>query len=275
MIYLDDLRELDNAESSIGVIRKWYDEKNNYYIKASSLDKSNHTYHVEAIMECIAYEVGLLLGIDVVPYWLDKLYISEHEIIDVCVSEDYFYKRPIKEKVSAFSYLLKLHPGKLSREEQYNRITSISEKIKLDIDKMLVFDYLIDNYDRHLRNIEIALLKDGTITIAPIFDNGSSLLANWEFEEDLLDLKENEDLFEQNILHAETPAKAFANEHAIEIRMVGKEVYNHINLNIENKEFKSIIEKYSDYLSPLRKELIYKLLIHRYENIQKRAKSSV
>lgn len=95
MIYLDHLKELDNTESSIGVIRKWYDEKNFRYIKASSLDKSDNNYHIEAIMECIAYEIGLILGIDIVPYWMDKLYISELEIIDVCVSEDYRFTRHI------------------------------------------------------------------------------------------------------------------------------------------------------------------------------------
>ena len=108
-------------------------------------------------MECIAYEVGQLLGIDVVPYWLEKLYISEDEIIDVCVSEDYRFLRDIKSVISANSYLLKDYAGKLSRKERYDRITSISEKVKLDIDKMIVFDYLIDNYDRHLRNFEIIL----------------------------------------------------------------------------------------------------------------------
>jgi hypothetical protein len=162
MIYLDQLKEMDNSESSIGVIRKWYDETNSRYIKASSVDKSGKKYHIEAIMECIAYEIGQLLGIDVVPYWLDKLYISENEIIDVCISEDYRLKRSVKSVVSANSYLLKMNDGVISRNERYERLTSISEKMKLDIDKMIVFDYLIDNYDRHLRNIEIVLLNDGT-----------------------------------------------------------------------------------------------------------------
>lgn len=269
MINLDDLREMDNSESSIGVIRKWYDELNSNYIKASSLDKSNNRYHVEAIMECIAYEVGQLLGVDVVPYWLDKLYISKKEIIDVCVSKDYKSARKVKSAISAHSYLLKEHSGSVSRKERYELIASISKNVKQDLDKMILFDYLIDNHDRHMRNVEIVLQK-GVISLSPIFDNGSSLLADW-LDEDLHDITEDEDLFEEKIIHAETTSKAFANEHAVEIGLVEKESYNHINLNISTDEFIMIVEKYSDFLSPIRKQMINKLLIHRYENIKRRA----
>jgi hypothetical protein len=87
----------------------------------------------------------------------------------------------------------------------------------------------------------------------------------------LFDLKEDNGLFEENIIYGETPTKAFANEHAIEINLVGKEVYKKINLNISNEEFNSVLEKYSEYLSPIRKEMIYKLLINRYASIKKRA----
>lgn len=269
MIYLEELREIDNSESSIGVIRKWYDEVNTSYIKASSLDMTNNRYHVEAIMECIAYEVGQLFGVDVVPYWIDKLYISKNETIDVCVSKDYKSERNVKSAISAHSYLLKEHPGILSRKDRYERIASISEAVKIDLDKLILFDYLIDNHDRHMRNIELVLQK-GVISLSPIFDNGSSLLADW-LDDDLFDIMEDEDLFEEKIIHAETTSKAFANEHAVEIGMVDKETYTHINLNISDVEFETIIEKYLDYLSPIRRQMIYKLLKHRYENIKRRA----
>lgn len=269
MIYLEDLREMDNSESCIGVIRKWYDEINYYYIKASSFEKTKNRYHVEATMECIAYEVGQLFSVNVVPYWLDKLYISKEEIIDVCVCKDYKLEQNVNSAISAHSYLLKESPGSLSRKERYERIASISQVVKHDLDKMILFDYLIDNHDRHMRNIEIILQK-GVISLSPIFDNGSSLLADW-LDDDLLDIMEDEDLFQDKIIYAETTSKALANEHAAEINMVHKETYHHINLNISNEDFEAIVEKYSNFLSPIRKQMIYKLLIHRYENIKRRA----
>lgn len=269
MIYLEDLREMDNSESSIGVIRKWYDEIHSNYVKASSYDKKNKRYHVEAIMECIAFEVGQLLSVDVVPYWLDKLYISMDEILDVCVSNDFKVSRKIQSSISANSYLLKEHPGITSRKERYDLIAGISKEVKLNLEKMILFDYLIDNHDRHMRNIELIQYK-GVISLSPIFDNGSSLMSDW-LDEDLEDILDDEDLFEEKIIYAETTSKAFANEHAVEIGLVDKETYKHINLNITKDEFYTIIEKYSDFLSPIRKQLINKLLTHRYENIKRRA----
>ncbi|MEB6550893.1 hypothetical protein MXL46_17675 [Heyndrickxia sporothermodurans] len=96
-------------------------------------------------------------------------------------------------------------------------------------------------------------------------------MSDWEEDEDLLDLMENEDLFEETIVYAETTSKAFANEHSIEIGLVDKDVYNNINLDITEDEFFEIIEKYSDYLWPVRKQMIQKLVIQRYENIKKLA----
>lgn len=119
--------------------------------------------------------------------------------------------------------------------------------------------------------MEGSSIKDKSTSLAPVFDNGSSLLANWEDDEDLQDLLENEDIFEEKIIFAKTPSKAFANEHVIEISMVGKEVYNNINLDIPEAEFENILIKYKEYISPIRKQMIVKLLIQRYKNIKKRA----
>ncbi|MEX2459835.1 MAG: hypothetical protein WD469_00810 [Paenibacillaceae bacterium] len=51
--------------------------------------------------------------------------------------------------------------------------------------KLLVFDALIGNEDRHERNIDILLGSNGEEQLAPIFDNGASLLA-WRSDKELL-----------------------------------------------------------------------------------------
>ena len=48
------------------------------------------------------------------------------------------------------------------------------EYIRLTMLNMLVFDFLIANDDRHLRNIEVIKFKNDTFDITPIFDNGHS-----------------------------------------------------------------------------------------------------
>ncbi|MFP7474250.1 hypothetical protein SFC55_25020 [Niallia taxi] len=271
MIYINDLREMDNSESSIGVIRKWYDEKNHLYIKASSLDKKRRVYHIESVMECIAYEVGKLFGIEVVPYWMDKLHISDDEIIDVCVSKDYKAASNFQSSVSARTLLLKKTPVMTNRSEIYNHLTSFSNEVKVGIDKLILFDYLIDNYDRHMRNIEFMRIGE-KIVLSPIFDSGSSLLSDYPYDEDLEFLKEDEDTFEEVMTFAQTQSKSFSHEHSMEIRLVGKEAYHEVNRDIKNEEFKEIVEKYSTYISPLRKEMIITLLINRFSNIIKWSK---
>ena len=271
MIYIDDLKEMDNSESSIGVIRKWYDEVNNLYIKASSLDRKRRQYHIESVMECIAFEIGNLLGLDVVPYWMDKLYLSDTEIIDVCVSKDYKAVPNFLSSVSARTLLLKKAPEIPSRGEMYTLLTSFSDKVKVGIDKLILFDYLIDNYDRHMRNIEFTRVGED-ILLSPIFDNGSSLLSDYPSDDDLEFLKEDEDTFEEVMKFAQTKSKAFAHEHSMEIRLVGKEAYQEVNLTIRDEEIREIVEKYSNFISPLRKEMIITLLINRFRNIIKWSK---
>lgn len=62
--------------------------------------------------------------------------------------------------------------------ETYNNTLNIPNT-KIQIDKMIICDYIIANYDRHYRNFdairEINTLK--WVGIAPIFDSGNSLWA--------------------------------------------------------------------------------------------------
>ena len=52
------------------------------------------------------------------------------------------------------------------------------------IAQMMLVDYLIANRDRHASNIEVLIDRTGAARLAPLFDNGLSLLApygeNWE-----------------------------------------------------------------------------------------------
>jgi serine/threonine-protein kinase HipA len=129
-------------------------------IKTSAFNNETKTYHVEAVMECLASDIGRLIGVTIVDYWLDEL------------------------------------------------------------DRLIVFDYLIDNYDRHMRNVELLSMEDGSVRLAPLFDNGSSLLADWVTEQDLPDLEESEELFEEHIINAETQSKCFAHDHRAELMLV-------------------------------------------------------
>lgn len=51
-----------------------------------------------------------------------------------------------------------------------------SELSNRDLAKMLIFDAVIGNCDRHLNNFDVIITREGC-QLAPIFDNGASLLA--------------------------------------------------------------------------------------------------
>jgi len=42
---------------------------------------------------------------------------------------------------------------------------------------------------------------------------------------------------------AQTQSKLLAHEHSMEIRIVGKEAYQEVNMNIKEEEFKEIVDK--------------------------------
>lgn len=55
------------------------------------------------------------------------------------------------------------------------------------IAQMMLVDYLIANRDRHASNIEVLVSRTGGIRLAPIFDNGLSLVAPLAGLDDLID----------------------------------------------------------------------------------------
>jgi hypothetical protein len=57
-------------------------------------------------------------------------------------------------------------------------LNSLEEKkLKEQFLKITIFDYIIGNTDRHQNNWAVMRGKSGTLNIAPLYDNGSSLCA--------------------------------------------------------------------------------------------------
>ncbi|MFM9276721.1 HipA domain-containing protein [Paenibacillus jiagnxiensis] len=266
MLYVEDLIELSSSTSSAGVLTKWMDPRNNTYIKTSAFNNETKTYHVEAVMECLTSDIGRLIGVSVVDYWLDELKIADAKVL-VCVSEDYKIKTPYRDKISVTSFLVSRGMEGAVRSDRYRNLVAEFPEIRESLDRLIVFDYLIDNYDRHMRNVELLSLEDGSVRLAPLFDNGSSLLADWVTQQDLADLEESEELFEEHIINAETQSKCFAHDSRAELMLVDKSVFRSINLSITDEEWEKVTRKYAQYLSPLRLKMIYRLLTTRYSNL--------
>lgn len=164
------------AGSSKGAQRKYY-EDNKWY-------KENHVGY-EGVAEHLA---SLVLSCSNIEHyvWYDKCKINGK---NGCVSDNFLSKN------EAYISLDRLHDmyigGKISdivyeRQDINERIEYVENFVKeytdLDIHdylaKMLTFDALILNTDRHFNNIGIVCdAKENKYKFAPIFDNGRSLLS--------------------------------------------------------------------------------------------------
>ncbi|MCR4567808.1 MAG: hypothetical protein K5769_07135 [Pseudobutyrivibrio sp.] len=176
---LQDLRYLDwsrirHSSGTAGSLLKAQekvDGKNIYY-KLSQFDSGRGKFGFESVNEIIVDRLLDAMGINHLQYQLVHGLISiedkEYETY-VCRSSD--YKKPGEKKSSLEAY--------------YQTYAKPGESV-LDfcigmgwadyIYEMLVVDYLILNRDRHGANIEVLKSTDGTVRLAPIFDNGLSLL---------------------------------------------------------------------------------------------------
>ena len=142
------------------------------YYKLSCYDAYRGIYGHECVNELVASRLFGLLGFDHVPYSL----IHASVLVDGVEYETWLSKsgsyRHSTERKQAFDTFCRLH-GKTG-------------ELPLDIAgrygwesrmrQMMLGDYLIANRDRHGANIEVLRDSDGSVRLAPLFDNGLSLV---------------------------------------------------------------------------------------------------
>ena len=164
--------------SSKGNLRKCWiiRDKKRILIKADDmLDSGDGRSQVTA--EWLASQVANFLELPHITYSLENFIHSngKKELVCSCpifTSEDYGY-------VEAFN-LTKIDPRRLRGQDALAKILG-----KNDYANMMIFDSIIGNQDRHLGNF-CALFDTSTgkiVKMAPIFDNGLSLLVGCSKEE--------------------------------------------------------------------------------------------
>lgn len=133
------------------------------------------------VSECIAYQIAQLLGILCAKFELG-MYLGREGSMSYNIIE-----RPNQILIEGINFITLLYP-EYSSDEFIDRKThhrySI-EMVKKSIEKfvpienflkMIIFDYLIGNSDRHQNNWAI-ILEDKKMTWSPLYDNSSSLCA--------------------------------------------------------------------------------------------------
>lgn len=153
-----------------GDLRKWICSIDGsvYYIKASS----ENGYESE--VEVLVSQIGTLLGLPVLEYSLDTLHI-DGKFFRVCVSRDY-----TESAVESFNLVeLIPHIAEFTGFEKYKKcLDSVRAKDKVyQFSCIFLIDYICNNPDRHLRNIEILIDNKGDEIFSQIFDNGAGLFS--------------------------------------------------------------------------------------------------
>lgn len=245
--------------TSKGVLLKWDYLKNglHYYIKAG---KSNGIYlsNLEPIAENIAYRLGKLLGIDIV-----KTGLLEHTI-----SEGY---HGLKGQDCLLSYSLDFKTNERDvfipaidlvnmAEFAYSDLGTILNSFREEINKMLVFDFIIGNYDRHLNNFGVLTNADRTdLKFSPIFDNGSSLLSNFN-DVELLEVSPKD-------VDKYSVAKPFKRTQLAQFNLIRN--LPKLNYNITSIEIEGIVNEYAYDLKEYRRKRIINLIERRLNYVRK------
>ena len=173
-------------------------------------------------------------------------------------------------------------PDKLydSKNEEYYSLEMIMNSLQLypklieEFIKIMFFDYLIGNTDRHQSNWGV-LKKDGSIIgLSPVYDNGSSLCAYIQ-EDKIENILGKDKLKFEALVNTKSKSRIRINKYDkrepthLEVVKYIKEnrddFYNNldnINKNINNESIKNILDNI-DEISLLRKKLIEKYVLEK------------
>ncbi len=142
------------------------------YYKLSCYDSYRGIYGHECANEVVASRLMGLLGVDHVRYTLVHALVSvdgvEHE---TWLARSKSFRRAGESKMAFDMFFDMMHEKGESQLDFCERFGWLDF-----LQKMMLADYLIANRDRHGANIEVLRQKDGTLRLAPLFDNGVSLL---------------------------------------------------------------------------------------------------
>lgn len=144
-----------------------------YLLKGNSLVDGYPTY--EPYSEVIASIVAESLGLFHVTYTLAPANEFSKGIAHVSICEKYTVPSGYT-KMTADEYM-NFYYGKSVSYDKYLLLYTKTNAPIDDFIKMLIFDAVIGNTDRHVNNWDLAVTYEKTLSL-PLIDNGSSLLAD-------------------------------------------------------------------------------------------------
>ncbi|GEM_PF-3055380 len=250
---IDDLKEISLTSTSKGMLYKCIGRINGkkVFIKTGNKLKNKFS-NLEPISEVMASDIISKFNIECAKnelQWL-RLPISDKEIL-TNASYDFLKEN---EKLISIRAILNNYRG----ENLYEHIIELLPSFRVDIDRMIVMDFLLNNIDRHLRNFSVIEEEGNIIKFAPLYDHGLSLysdIQDFELEQDDIEIWESID-----------ECKPFADSHYKQLELIGK-----VNLqSVSLKELLKIVDKYAEYITEYRVKCIKYLITTRYNYLIER-----
>lgn len=152
---------------------------NNSYVCDSS-SKGNQSKWKIGLASCIEY-------FNYVEYNLCSIIYKGIQYDDCCYSKNF-----LKEDSAVYSLYRLFEMRNMDIEKELKNLSTDSSILKIqnilnldnrtveDIGRMLLFDAIILNEDRHFNNI-CFISTEGGLTLSPVFDNGGSLLSDLKY----------------------------------------------------------------------------------------------
>ena len=184
--------KLRESSGTTGSYLKSYSYSNGkkVYYKLSFFDDINGVFGYESINEIIASRLMYYLDVPHLDYDLIHALIKiDNKSYDTYLLSSLDFKGANESKITMENFY------ELNKKENESKIEFLSRYDLLnDIYKMFVVDHLIVNRDRHGANIEVLFnSKTKKYRLAPLFDQGLSLLSPFYKKEDILNFNTNEE----------------------------------------------------------------------------------
>ena len=140
--------------------------------------------------------------------------------------------------------------------EKNKKITSIEETVSIFFD-MFIVDALIGNFDRHGANWGF-LKKDNKYSLAPIFDNGSSLFPQLINEDEMKIILSDEDELNERVYKFPTSQIKLNDKKSSYFEVISSLKFNEINKSLLNIYPKIDLEKINSLFDSLNISNIHK-----------------
>ena len=243
--------ENEGRLSKIWVVDKDYNRQ--YLIKASGF------YGYEPLSEKLASIVGTQLGFDVLKYdVIPSQYLKGVlKILPTCKYLSICERLDINGM--SISCIRDIKNARNIGRDKNNKL--LNRDVMLDIldtsyiNKLLIFDAIIGNTDRHYGNIHVLMHPDGSITGTPFMDNGASLLSTHTGPEIMFVDKYCSSVFDKSF--------TLAKRHSLQTANIESHIFKNVDISKKVLDVDAAIQDTLALLPKNRAKNVEKYLINR------------